>query len=217
MRCTLKVPLAALLVLSAASASNAQDRGSASFVTGVSIARGSAFENVLSSVSDAGLGTRINWAGRVAFEIAPGFQAIGEVGRLGNTLPPLVTSVLSFSPLSVRAPAFYEEGGVRLYAGSRAAVRPYVEATGGLAQMRLEIGGVGATTSDLIDLGLSAVNRTSPLAGLGGGVMLNSGPLTVDLGYRYKKIFARDFVTTLLNGGGDVTNHQLVAGIGVRF
>ena len=154
----------------------------------------------------------------MAFSLAPGFQAVGEVGRLGNVLPPLTTSLLAFSPVEVRARAFYEEGGVRLFAASRSAVHPYVEATGGMAQLSLRVAGINATTDELIRLGLGFTSRTSPLAGLGAGVMFNAGAVTFDAGYRYKKIFTRDFVGTVLSGGDDqLTSHQVAFGVGIRF
>jgi opacity protein-like surface antigen len=41
--------------------------------------------------------------------------------------------------------------------------------------------------------------------------------VTFDVGYRYKKIFAQDFVASLLSGGQGLTSHQVVFGAGVRF
>ena len=197
----------------------AQTRGSASFVSGLSVSQGSTIGNVVSSVAGlSGGSANLNFGGRVAFNLAPGFQAVGEVGRLGNVLPPLTTSLLAFSPVDVRARAFYGEGGVRAYAATRSAVNPYVEATGGMAQLSLRVAGINATTDDLLRLGLGLTSRTSPLAGLGAGVMFNAGPVTFDAGYRYKKIFSRDLVGALLSGGaGELTSHQVAFGVGVRF
>jgi hypothetical protein len=211
--------LIAALVLFSPCLSEAQQRGSASFVSGYSVAQGSAVANVVSSVAGlSGASSNVNLGGRVAFNLAPGFQAVGEVGRLGNVLPPLATSLLAFSPVEVRARAFYEEGGVRAYAGSRSRVNPYVEATGGMARLSLNVSGVNATTSDLLRLGLGLTRRTSPLAGLGGGVMFNTGRVTFDAGYRYKKIFSRDLAGALLSGGsGALTSQQIAFGAGVRF
>src|SRR5438445_141668 len=78
-------------------------------------------------------------------------------------------------------------------------------------------GSVGATQNDLLNLGLAFVNRTSPMAGLGGGVMMRTGPLMFDVGYRYKKIFAKDFVSTLLGSGESLKSQQVSFGVGVRF
>lgn len=194
----------------------AQDRGSVSFVTGVSMTNGSPLANAVSSLS-SGMNDRINLGGRVALTLAPGFQAVGEVGRLGNVLPSLEAAIFSFSPIGLRASALYAEGGVRAFLGTHSAVNPYLEATGGLSRLTVRVAGVNATASDLIQLGLGFVDRTSPLAGLGGGVMFHAGPLTVDAGYRYKKIFAGNFMSALLSGGSELTSHQAVVGVGVRF
>ena len=194
----------------------AQEHGSVSVVTGYGIAQGSPISNVVSAVS-SGVGSNLNLGGRVAFTLAPGFQAVGEVGRIGNVLPPLVSSIVSFSPIDLRASAMYGEGGMRAFLGSRSAVNPYIEATGGLARLHVRVDGISATADDLLALGLGLTNRTSPVAGLGGGVTFHTGRLTIDTGYRYKKIFARDFVATLLSGGQALTSHEVVFGAGVRF
>jgi opacity protein-like surface antigen len=106
---------------------------------------------------------------------------------------------------------------MRAFLGGGSAVHPYVEATGGFAHLNVRAVGFNATVDDLLALDLGVTSRTSPAAGLGGGVTFQSGRLMLDAGYRYKKIFARDFVTTLLGGGQDLTSHQVVFGVGVRF
>jgi hypothetical protein len=194
----------------------AQDHGSVSFVTGHSISQGSAFSTLASAVS-SGLGSNMNFGGRVAFTIAPGFEAVGEVGRMGNILPPLASSIFAFSPVGLGASATYGEGGMRAFLGSHSAVNPYIEATGGFARENISLNGLGATAQDLLDLGLSLTNRTAPMAGLGGGVVFHTGRLTLDAGYRYKKIFDQNFLTTLLGGGQSLTSHQVVFGAGIRF
>jgi opacity protein-like surface antigen len=216
MRTTFTGVFIAIMSLCGASAAAAQDHGSVSFVTGFSMSNGSSIADALASLSP-GVNDRINLGGRIAVNIVPGLQAVGEIGRIGNVLPSLTTSILAFSPIGVRASAFYGEGGVRAFAGTRSAVNPYIEATGGLARLNIRVDGVNATASDLIQLGLGFVDRTSPSAGLGAGVMLHAGKLTMDAGYRYKKIFSGDFVTTLVGAGNQLTSHQAVFGIGVRF
>jgi hypothetical protein len=214
MRFTTAVLLFALLTLPRVS--SAQERGSVSFVSGFSMAHGSTLSGIASSLSP-GMSGNVNLAGRVALSIAPGFQAVGEIGRLGNVLPPLVTSIISFTPYEVRAPAFYGEGGMRAFASPHSAVNPYVEATGGFARLNVKIAGLNATADDLLALGLGLTSRTSPTAGLGGGVMFHAGALTLDAGYRYKKIFGRNFLETLLGGGQELTSHQVAFGVGMRF
>jgi hypothetical protein len=159
----------------------------------------------------------MNLAGRVAFTVVPGFQAVGEVGRLANVLPSLTTTVLGFTPYSMRASAMYAEGGVRAFAAPRSSVSPYVEATTGIAHVNLSVGGINATTNDLLNLGLAFVNRTSPVAGVGGGVMLRTGPMSFDIGYRYKKFLSQDLVTSLLGNGQSLKSQQIAFGVGVRF
>jgi opacity protein-like surface antigen len=203
------------LVLLCAHSAAAQDRGSATFVTGFSMANGSPLTSALTSLS-GGVNNRINLGGRVTFHLAPGFDAVGEVGRIANVLPPLTTAALSFSPVDIRASAFYTEGGVRTFLG-RSAVSPYVEATGGIARVSLRVGGINATTDELLQLGLGFTSRTSPTAGLGAGVMWQAGRITFDTGYRYKKIFSQSLVDRLLAGGQELTSHQVVFGVGVRF
>ena len=205
------------LVCLCARGAAAQDRGSASFMTGFSMANGSPLTSALTSLS-GGINNRINLGGRITVHLAPGFDAIGEVGRIANVLPPLTTTALSFSPVDIAASAFYTEGGVRTFLGSsRSAVSPYVEATGGIARVNFRVDGFSATTDDLLQLGLGFTNRTSPTAGLGAGVMWQAGRITFDTGYRYKKIFSPGIVDRLLGGGQQLTSHQVVFGVGVRF
>ena len=194
----------------------AQGRGSVNFVSGFSVAQGNAFSNIASAFSP-GFDSNLNLAGRINLNITPGFQAVGEVGRMGNVLPPLLTTTTSFSPYEVKASAFYGEAGMRAFAAPHSAVNPYVEATAGYAHLNLRIGGLAATADDLFGLGLGLTSRTSPLAGIGGGVVFHAGRMTLDGGYRYKKIFARNLVETLLSGGQDLTSHQLTFGVGVTF
>jgi len=207
---------AASIALLLPHALQAQEHGSVSGVTGFTVAQGSPISTLASAVS-SGVGSNLNFGGRVAFTLAPGFEAVGEVGRIGNVLPALADTTLAFSRVDLRASATYGEGGMRAFLGSRSAVRPYVEATGGFAHLNVRAAGFNATVDDLLALGLDLTSRTSPAAGLGGGVTFQSGRLMLDAGYRYKKIFAHDFVTSLFGGGQDLTSHQVVFGAGVRF
>jgi hypothetical protein len=208
--------LVGLVVLSAQSAA-AQDHGSATFVTGLSMSNGSALGSAISTVSE-GFAHRVNLGGRVTVHLAPGFDAIGEAGRIANVLPPLTTAALSFSPIEIGASAFYTEGGMRALLGSsRSVVSPYVEATGGIARVNLRVSGINSTADDLLRLGLGFASTTSPMAGLGAGVMLQAGRVTFDTGYRYKKIFSQNIVDTLLSRTQELTLHQAVFGIGVKF
>jgi opacity protein-like surface antigen len=191
---------------------NTQYRGSVDLVSGFSLNQGTSLIGGASSFSSG-----MNFAGRVAFDVIPSFQVVGEVGRIGNVLPTYTAAVLSFSPYDIQASALYGEGGVRAILSPRSAISPYVESTLGVARMNLRVGGISATETDLLNLGLGLVSRTSPLASVGGGIMMRSGRMTFDVGYRYKKIFAQDLVSTLIGAGQSLNSQQVAFGVGFRF
>ena len=66
------------------------------------------------------------------------------------------------------------------------------------------------------DAALTFFDRTDPLLGVGGGVIVQGGPLLLDLGYRYKKILASHSVQGVLTGG-DFSVNQVRIGFGLRF
>jgi hypothetical protein len=204
------VVLSAMSVLTPRVAA-AQNRGSVDLISGFSLNQGT------SLVGGNSFSSGMNFAGQVGVNLTPGFEVVGEVGRIGNVLPPLTAALLSFSPYDIKASALYAEGGVRAFLAPRSTVSPYVESTLGVARMNLRVGGISATETDLLNLGLGLVSRTSPLASVGGGVMLRSGRMTFDVGYRYKKIFARDLVTNLIGVGQSLNSQQVTFGVGFRF
>jgi hypothetical protein len=159
----------------------------------------------------------VDFGGRVAIDLVPGVQAIGEFGRIGNVLPATIAIPLSFSPYDVRVSAFYGEGGVRFLAAPRSAVSPYAEGTIGMAHLSFSIVGLGSTGGAIAQAALNLLDRRDPIAGAGGGVMFRGGPLVVDIGYRYKQIFANSLVGTLISAGQDLRSHQVRFGLGVRF
>jgi opacity protein-like surface antigen len=69
----------------------------------------------------------------------------------------------------------------------------------------------------VIDGALGFFDRTEPIMGVGGGVIVKGGPFVLDLGYRYKKILADSSLQSLLNGGDDFDVSQVRVGVGVRF
>lgn len=157
------------------------------------------------------------FGGRVGVDLTPNLQVIGEGGRLADIKSPLL-DLLDFTSVGVRVSALYGEGGVRFLASPpRSAVRPYGEATAGFARLKAGITGLDGPASDIINTTINVVNSTRPMLGVGGGVLLQGGPLTVDVGYRYKKISAGNTVASLLNGGRDYTVNQVRLGIGFRF
>jgi len=90
-----------------------------------------------------------------------------------------------------------------------------VEATAGFARLRTGFSGAGSA-DDVINGALGLFDRNEPLLGAGGGVIVQGGPLVLDLGYRYKKIMAGDSLQSLLTGG-DFSVNQVRIGVGVRF
>src|SRR5687767_13500088 len=159
----------------------------------------------------------VDFGGRVSFEVVRGVEVLGEFGRMGNVLPGFVRLPLSFSPVDLKVSAFYGEGGVRLLAGSRSAVSPYVEGTAGVAHLRFGARGLGSTTDAIVRAALGLVDTREPMFGAGGGILMRAGPLQVDLGYRYKKIAANSVLSNIIGVGQDLQLHQVRFGVGARF
>jgi hypothetical protein len=131
--------------------------------------------------------------GVVAVGLTPNIQAIGEIGRMSNIEPSLY-DLLEFTPVEFNLSAWYWEGGVRFIASPRA-VRPYAEATAGIARMRQPFG-LGDRFDPFVNAALQFANTNEPVLGGGVGVILEHGPLSIDVGYRYKKIGARHLVVS---------------------
>lgn len=157
-----------------------------------------------------------NLGGTIAFDLTPGIQVIGEVGHMGNVLPPLADAVFSVANLGIRASALYAEGGVRFQL-PRAHVSPYAEATAGVARLDVSSSRFGAIGNGITSAALSLIGRTGPVAGAGGGVMLHAGPLVFDVGYRYKQLFPPDPLATVIGLGQTLRSQEVRFGVGVRF
>lgn len=155
------------------------------------------------------------FGGTLVAGIAPNLQIIGEVGRLSDIKPPLF-ELLDFTPVDLRVSAWYGEGGIRFIASPSSAVRPYGEASAGFARLSTGLSGFNGRTDAIIDAGLGFLNRTEPMLGAGAGVILQGGPLAVDIGYRYKKIMATG-AAALLNGGGAYRVSDVRVGVGISF
>lgn len=156
------------------------------------------------------------FGGRVAVGLTPNIQIVGEGGRMSDIKPPIF-DLLQYTPVGLRLSAWYGEAGVRFTATPHSAVRPYVETTAGFARLAPSIGGLNGRADAIVDTGLGFLERTEPLLGLGGGVLFQSGPMSLDVGYRYKKIMAGGTVASLLNGGDSYNVNQIRVGVGVRF
>ena len=154
--------------------------------------------------------------GTVTYDVLPALQVVGEVGRVGNVLPTLADTAFSLARTDLRVSAFYGEGGVRLVAPS-GAIAPYGEATAGIARLDVGSARLGTLGNVASGIALGLVGRTTPIASVGGGILARGGPLVVDLGYRYKQLFANDVLQGILGFGQPLHAHELRAGVGVRF
>jgi opacity protein-like surface antigen len=157
------------------------------------------------------------FGGRISVPLGDHVQIVGEGGRLTDIKASLLDQALGFAEVDVDMSAWYAEGGIRFTGSRRSAVRPYIEATAGVARLSPSVGldgWLGAVTNT----GLTFLSRTEPLIGAGGGVLLQGGPVVVDLGYRYKRILASDALSSAFSLGGDGFDvNQVRVGVGVRF
>lgn len=153
----------------------------------------------------------------VAVPLGDHVQILAEGGRLTDVKASLLDTALDFTTLDVGMSAWYAEGGVRFLGSRHSAIRPYVEATAGVARLNPSIG-VDGWLGAVTNTGLAFLAQTEPLVGAGGGVIVHGGPMVVDLGYRYKRILASGGLSSafaLGNDGFDV--NQVRVGVGVRF
>lgn len=187
----------ALAIPSAASAQNSQFQGFG----------GLTFGDVTNSST---------FGGNVAIPLSDNLQIIGEGGRMTDVMPSLLGTIVDFTPVDLRVSAWYGEGGLRFIASPGRAIRPYVETTAGFARLRPGFNGAGSRADVLVNTAFRFFDRTEPLLGAGGGIVVQGGPVFLDLGYRYKKILAGDSWQNVLTGG-DISVNQVRIGAGVRF
>jgi hypothetical protein len=157
------------------------------------------------------------FGGNVAFLLTPNIQVVGEAGYINDLMPWTLDRLIALTPADVRLSALYGEGGVRFLGGSgRAAVRPYVEATAGMARLSTRVSGLGRT-SPWTNAALGFLDRTSPLLGVGTGVVVGGGPIQLDIGYRYKRVMSDGALDRLFTGGDGISMNQVRVGLGIRF
>jgi hypothetical protein len=172
------------------------------------------FAGVSAGTATFGSAVSSTFGGRVGIGITPHLQAVGEAGRLARFESPAFNFLdVAFS---VRVSAFYGEGGIRWIVSPHSSVRPYGEVTAGFARLNAGAAGLDAS-NQVIDAALNQIDTTRPIAGLGGGVLLQAGPVSFDVGYRYKEIFAGDSVAATLNDGHNYHVNQVRVGVGYRF
>lgn len=155
--------------------------------------------------------------GTVGIGLTPHIQVIGEVGHISDVLPPVIETLMSVSPVTVRRSALYGEGGVRLSTGSGGHLGVYGETLFGAARLNTTVRGLGSARTDAIaNLALRFVNTTSQVGALGTGVVLQGGPVVATLGYRYTRFFSDNVLDTLLSAGHSDINEARVS-FGFRF
>jgi opacity protein-like surface antigen len=174
------------------------------------------FGGLTVGTSTFGSAVSSTFGGRVGVGLTPNLQVIGEAGRLADITSPLF-DLLDFTNIGVNVSALYGEAGVRVLASPRSAVRPYGEATAGFARLNASLSGLGGRTDAIVDTALGLINSTRPMLGAGTGVLFQAGPMSVDVGYRYKKISPGNTVAALLNAGKDYQVNQVRIGVGIRF
>lgn len=155
------------------------------------------------------------FGGSIAVPLGDHLQVIGEGGRMSDVMPSLLDTALDFTPFDVTVSAWYGEGGVRVLGSPGRVVRPYVEATAGVARLRTGVSGAG-DADGVVNAALGFLGTTEPLVGVGGGAMFQSGPLVLDVGYRFKRFLAGSSLQSALVGSQASIN-QVRVGLGVRF
>jgi opacity protein-like surface antigen len=156
------------------------------------------------------------FGGSIALPLGDYLQLVGEAGRLTDVKASPFDLLTDLTPVDVRLSAWYGEGGLRLIGSRHSAVRPYVEATAGIARLNAGIYG-GGRLGDIANAGLGFLGSTEPILGVGAGVILQGGPLLVDAGYRYKKIAGGNGLASALTLGNDIEVNQVRVGVGIRF
>jgi hypothetical protein len=154
------------------------------------------------------------YGGQLSLGLGSNVELFGELGYMRDTLDRnLILDVIDlaepFTGVGVRLSGLYGDGGVRLLT-SPAAVRAYVEGSAGMARLspRIDIGSERFDVLEpFVNTALDRIHWTEPLVGGGAGIILEPGPVTIDLGYRHKRILMDNPVSV----------NQLRASIGLRF
>lgn len=154
--------------------------------------------------------------GSVGVRLTDNIQIVAEGGRMNDLTWAPLSLLMELSPIDAGVSAYYGEAGVRILASPNRVLRPYAEATAGMARLHTSVRGIGDRTDPLVNAALSFLDSTQPIYGVGAGVLVQGGPLVVDLGYRFNKIGSGNVVQNVLTGGRmDV--HQVRLGVGIRF
>ena len=178
-------------------------------------AQGSAQVQGFGGMTFGDVTTATTFGGNVTIPLSQNVHAIVQGGRLTDVMPSTIGTLLDLTPIDVRLSAWYGEGGVRFLSGS-SHVRPYAQATAGFARLKTGFVGGGSTVNGLVNTALRLLDRTEPMLGVGGGVVVQGGPVFVDLGYHYRRIMAEDSVQAFLSGG-HFSVSEVRVGVGVGF
>jgi hypothetical protein len=158
--------------------------------------------------------TNANFGGVITGSLTPNIQLLAEGGRIGDVLPSTTQTLIGLSPVGFGVSAWYGGGGVRLTGGS--GIRPYAEATGGVARLNPYVSGLSGIPSVIAGVGLNLLDRTAPMGSLGGGVTVEGGPFLLDVGYRHRRVFTDSWMQAFALGG-PMSSNEVRLGIGVRF
>jgi hypothetical protein len=179
--------------------------------------RGSHIEGFGGMTFGANTASASTFGGSVAVPLTDNIQVIGEAGRMTDLTSSAFDLLSGFTPIDLNLSAWYGEGGIRFIASPRSAVRPYVEATAGMARLTAGIDGIGRYEG-IANAALGFAGSTEPMFGAGAGVMVQGGPLLVDAGYRYKRITGGNAIASALTlGGNAIEVNQFRVGLGIRF
>jgi opacity protein-like surface antigen len=181
----------------------------------VALAQGNAQITGFGGLTARAISPATTFGGSLAVPLGDNVQIIAEGGRMSDVMSPTLSTLLDFTPIDVRLSAYYGAAGVRILGGSRSAVRPYAEATAGFARLHTSVRGIGEP-DPYINAALQFFDSTRPMLGAGGGVVLQGGPMLLDLGYRYNRISSGNALQSALTFG-NLGVHQFRAGVGVRF
>lgn len=153
--------------------------------------------------------------------VHPNIAVYGSAGRIANLTPTEAIDALELLELALEietgldwgfeafAPGWYGMGGVKgVLLDEAAPVRPYVQAGAGFVRIefRIEEMDFGDITDELVELsgGELEVEGTEFMWEIGGGLMMSSGHVLVDVGYVYSRF-------------NEVNLSRVVAGVGFRF
>ena len=156
------------------------------------------------------------FGGNLRMPLVDGIEIVGEAGRLEDVMPSTLGTLLDFTPVDLRLTAWYGEAGVRFHAPGHGHIKPYAEATAGFARMHTSFSGAGAA-DPFVSLGLRFLDRTEPMLGAGAGIAVSGGPVTLDVGYRFKRILAAGSLASSLVVGDNIDVSQVRIGLGFRF